>query len=63
VNELQERLNELEIRFTHQAMLLEELNDVVAESARRIDLLERDNRQVREMLRGLAPALSESPDE
>ncbi|MHB1397142.1 MAG: SlyX family protein [Trichloromonadaceae bacterium] len=63
MNELQERLNELEIRFTHQAMLLEELNDVVAESARRIDLLERDNRQVREMLRGLAPALSESPDE
>ena len=63
MNELQERLNELEIRFTHQAMLLEELNDVVAESARRIDLLERDNRQVREMLRGMAPALSESPDE
>lgn len=63
MNELQERLNELEIRFTHQAMLLEELNDVVAESARRIELLERDNRQVREMLRGLAPALSESPDE
>lgn len=63
MNELQDRLNELEIRFTHQAMLLEDLNDVVAESARRIDLLERDNRQVREMLRGLAPALSESPDE
>jgi len=63
VNELQERLNELEIRFTHQAMLLEELNDVVAENARRIDLLERDNRQVREMLRGMAPELSESPDE
>lgn len=63
MNELQDRLNELEIRFTHQAMLLEELNDVVAASARRIDLLERDNRQVREMLRGMAPALSESPDE
>ena len=46
MNELQERLNELEIRFTHQAMLLEELNDVVAENARRIDLLERDNRQI-----------------
>jgi len=63
VNELQERLIELEIRFTQQAMLLEELNDVVADNARRIDLLERDNRQVREMLRGMAPQLSESPDE
>ena len=63
MNELQERLIELEIRFTQQAMMLEELNDVVAENARRIDLLERDNRQVREMLRGMAPELSESPDE
>lgn len=63
MNELQERLIELEIRFTQQAMLLEELNDVVADNARRIDLLERDNRQVREMLRGMAPELSESPDE
>lgn len=63
MNELQERLIELEIRFTQQAMMLEELNDVVAENARRIDLLERDNRQVREMLRGMAPELGESPDE
>lgn len=63
MDELQERLIELEIRFSHQALLLEELNAVVTESALRIDSLERDNRQLRETLRGLAPQLSESPDE
>lgn len=63
MDELQERMIELEIRFSHQALLLDELNAVVTDSARRIDLLERDNRQLRETLRGLAPQLSESPDE
>lgn len=63
MDELQERLIELEIRFSHQALLLEELNAVVTESALRIDSLERDNRQLRETLRGLAPQLNESPDE
>lgn len=63
MDELQERLIELEIRFSHQALLLEELNAVVTDSALRIDALERDNRQLRETLQGLAPQLSESPDE
>lgn len=63
MDELQERLIELEIRFSHQALLLDELNAVVTDSAMRINLLERDNRQLRETLRGLAPQLSESPDE
>lgn len=63
MDELQERLIELEIRFSHQALLLDELNAVVTESALRIDVLERDNRHLRETLRGLAPQLSESPDE
>lgn len=63
MDELQERLIELEIRFSHQALLLEELNAVVTDSALRIDSLERDNRHLRETLRGLAPQLSESPDE
>ena len=29
MDELQERLTELEIRFSHQALLIEELNEVV----------------------------------
>lgn len=63
MDELQERLTELEIRYTHQAQLLDELNAVVIGSVQRIERLERENRQAREMLQALAPRLSESPDE
>lgn len=63
MDETQERLTELEIRFTHQSLLIEELNDVVTECSRRISQLERDNRTLRDTLRALGPELTESPDE
>lgn len=63
MDELQKQIDELEIRFTHQARLLDELNDVVTEGANRIARLERENRMLREMMRGLAPETPESPDE
>ncbi len=62
-DELVERLNELEIRFTHQARLLDELNDIVAESHLRIDQLQRDNQRLKSMVENLSPDLEESPDE
>lgn len=63
MDELQERLTELEIRFMHQNRLIDELNDEVAECGRRIASLERENRALRESLKSLAPELQESPDE
>jgi len=63
VKELQERLNDLEIRFTHQARQVEELNAEVIECNRRLSRLERENRSFREMLKTLSPSLLESPDE
>ena len=63
MEDLQERLIELEIRFTHQNRLIDELNDEVAECNRRIAALERDNRTLRDTLTSLAPELTESPDE
>ncbi|MDY0269884.1 SlyX family protein [Trichloromonas sp.] len=63
MDELRQRLDELEIRYTHQGRMLEELNLVVAESARRVDRLERELTRYREMLGTLAPGLTESPDE
>lgn len=59
----EERLIELEIRYAHQERLVEDLNSIVAEFGRRIATLERENRSVREMLSALAPATPESPDE
>lgn len=63
MEDLQERLIELEIRFTHQNRLIDELNDEVAECSRRVASLERDNRTLRDTLQSLAPELTESPDE
>ena len=63
MEDLHERLIELEIRFTHQNRLIDELNEEVAECSRRIAALERDNRTLRDTLKSLAPELTESPDE
>lgn len=63
MKELQERLNELEIRFTHQARLIDELNSEIVACNQRLSRLERENRSFREMLQSLAPTLTESPDE
>ncbi len=63
MEDLQERLTELEIRFTHQSRLIDELNDEVTKCNRRIAALERDNRTLRDTLQSLAPELIESPDE
>lgn len=63
MKELQERLNELEIRFTHQARLIDELNSEIVACNQRLSRLERQNRSFREMLQNLAPTLTESPDE
>ena len=64
MDELQERLIELEIRFSHQAVLIEELNTVVTAAYARIDRLEKAQRALREQLRRVAPDdLTLSPDE
>jgi uncharacterized coiled-coil protein SlyX len=63
MQEFIDRLTDLEIRYTHQVHLIEELNEVVSECNQRISLLERDSRRFQEMLRSLAPESAESPDE
>jgi|GEM_PF-615373 len=62
-NELQERVTELEIRFSHQAQLIDELNEVITDCNLRIDRLSKENRQLMEMMKSLSPGLEESPDE
>ena len=63
MDELLDRITELEIRFTHQSQTIEELNAEVTESHRRIDHLEREVKRYDEMLKSMAPSLTESPDE
>lgn len=63
MEKLDQRLTDLEILYSHQSQLIEELNEVVADCSRRIDHLARENRSLRETLRSLAPEMTESPDE
>jgi SlyX protein len=62
-DDLRERLDELEIRFTHQARTVEELNAVVTDCHLRLARLESENGRLREMLKRLAPEFTQSPDE
>jgi SlyX protein len=63
MDEILERLTELEIRYSHQTVQLEELSSEVLAFGQRIERLELENRRLREMLGSLAPELIESPDE
>jgi SlyX protein len=63
LEELQERITNLEIHFSHQTQLLAVLNEVLTDSNRRIDLLSKENQRLRDMVSTLSPALEESPDE
>jgi SlyX protein len=64
MDELKSRLIELEIRYSHQARLIEELNEVITGACARIDRLERENRRLRDQLLQLSPDdFSLSPDE
>ena len=64
MDELSERLIDLEIRYTHQAQLLDELNAVLTGACARIDRLEQENGRLRDQLRLLAADdFTLSPDE
>lgn len=60
---IDKRLDELEIRLSYQDHLLEELNSVVTDCNLRIDQLTRRNQQLLEMVKTLGGSLDESPDE
>lgn len=63
MDELKERIIELEIRYTHQNDTVEELNTELTSAHVRIDRLERQVKAMHEMLGSLGPELTQSPDE
>ncbi|MDX2495639.1 MAG: SlyX family protein [Desulfuromusa sp.] len=63
LEDLEERITELEIRFSHQTQLLDELNEVLTDCNHRIDRLSKENQRLRETVSTLSPSLEESPDE
>ena len=63
MDELKERIVELEIRYTHQNDTVEELNTELTSAHARLDRLERQVKAMHEMLGTLGPELTQSPDE
>lgn len=63
MNELEQRLIELETRSTYQERLIEELNEVVAGQDRRVAELKREVDILQQMLQRLQPEMTLSPDE
>jgi len=63
MSDLDERLIDLEVRFSHQAHLLDELNDELTRANARIDSLVKEIAMLREMMGSLAPQMEISPDE
>ena len=63
MDELTERIVELEIRYTHQNAMVDELNTELTSANARIDRLERQVKAMHEMLGTLGPELTQSPDE
>jgi SlyX protein len=63
VDELTERIVELEIRYTHQVSLVEDLNAELTSANARIDHLERKVNVLSEMIGSLGTDFTQSPDE
>lgn len=63
MDEVKERIIELEIRYAHQSSLVEELNAELTSANSRIDQLERQVRAMHDMLGSLGSDFTQSPDE
>jgi SlyX protein len=63
MDDVRERVSELEILFSHLARQFEELNEELVKSNRRIERLEKENHHLRAMLQTFAPDTPPSPDE
>lgn len=60
---MEDRLNELEIRFTHQERTVEELNETVCRQELALERLEREVQLLRDQMKVLLPSLMVSSDE
>lgn len=63
MNDIEQRLTELEVRSTFQEDTISQLDQVVAQCNLQIQYLVKENHRLRQMLRSLAPETAESPDE
>ncbi len=63
MDDLSDRIMELEIRYAHQLKLVDELNEELTIANRRIDRLEREVTKLHDSMKSMEPDFTESPDE
>lgn len=60
---MEERLTDLESRYTHQERIIEELLETVYRQQQTLDRLEREVAELREQLQIVLPSLVELPED
>jgi uncharacterized coiled-coil protein SlyX len=60
---MEERINELELRFMHQEKTINDLNETVCRQELAIARLERELGRMREQFLVLSPSINRTPDE
>ena len=63
MDDVTDRLVELEIRYAHLQDLVEELNVELTSANMRVDRLEREVKVLRDVVSSLGPEMIQSPDE
>lgn len=60
---MEERINELEIRYMQQEHTIQELNEIVCRQELALEQLRRDLTTLKEQLMSLSPSVSRDPDQ
>lgn len=60
---MEERINELEMRYMQQEHTIQELNEIVCRQELMIEQLRRDFVMLKEQLMAMSPSVSRDPDQ
>ncbi|MSM39337.1 MAG: SlyX protein [Geobacter sp.] len=60
---MEERLTDLEIRYTHQERTIQELSDAMFRQELKLEQLQTEVRQLREQLMIVSPSMVRSPED
>lgn len=60
---MEERLTDLEIRYTHQERTIQELSDALFRQELKLEQLQTEVRQLREQLMIVSPSMVRSPED
>lgn len=60
---MEERINELEMRYMQQEVTIQELNEIVCRQELALEYLRRDFATLKEQLMAMSPSVSRDPDQ